>query len=486
MKYDAVIIGSGLGGLLCGTILSKEGYRVCVIEKNAKTGGCLQSMRRNGHVFNTGIHYIGSLDEGQIMHQYFKYFGLNGKVDVQRLDEDRFNVIGFGDEEDTYSLAMGYGFIDSVTKRFPGERRALEQYAAKLKDACMSLPFYALDEKLCDSIFENPYLGTNADQYLCSLTSNKRLQQVLRSNELMYGIHSDKASLLLYSLINHSFIESAWRMAGNSEQISNTLAEGIRAAGGTIICCRTAERLVVEKETAKAVILHTGEEIEGAQFISAIHPQTTLRMIAGGNLKKSYRSRIENLQNTSGFFVLHAALKDRTFPFINSIYNHCNRNQSWPAKLMMTPVGDNCDGYAQAVSMMAHIDFEELKPWENTTVRNRDAGYHELKALKAKQMIEAAEQQFPGFGQMIERQYTSTPLSYRDYTGTPKGSAYGVLKDCNRPLSTMVFPHTGISNLLLSGQSVYFHGALGVSLGAAATCAELLGAKYLMDKIKGG
>jgi len=485
MKYDAVIIGSGLGGLLCGTILSKEGYRVCIIEKNAKTGGCLQSMRRDGIMFNTGIHYMGSLDEGQILHQYFKYFGLNGKVDVQRLDEDGFNVIGFGDDEDTYSLAMGSGFVGSVAKRFPGEHRAMEQYAAKLTDACMTLPFYALDEKLCDTVFENPYLGTNADHYLCSLTRNVRLQQVLRSNDLMYGVHSDKTSLLLYALINHSFIESAWRMAGDSEQISNTLSEGIRAAGGTIICSRTVEQLAVEKGMVKAVVLHTGEEIEGTQFISGIHPQITLRMITGGDVKKSYRQRIENLQNTSGFFVLHAVLKERAFPFRNCIDYHCNRNHTWPAKLMMTPVGNEHDGYARAVSLMAHIDFEELRPWEHTVVGRRDAGYRELKALKARQMIEAVEQQFPGFGQMIERQYTSTPLSYRDYTGTPEGSAYGVLKDCNRPLSTMVFPHTGISNLLLTGQSVYFHGVLGVSLGAAATCAELLGAKYLMDKIKG-
>jgi len=485
MKYDVVIIGSGLGGLLCGTILSKEGYRVCIIEKNTKTGGCLQSMCRSGHAFNTGIHYMGSLDEGQILHQYYKYFGLNGKIEVQRLDEDEFDVIGFGDKGDTYSLAMGSAFVDSVAKRFPGERRALKQYAAKLKDACMSLPFYALEEKQSDAVFDNPYLETNADQYLCSLTNNKRLQQVLRINDLMYGIHSDKTSLLLYSLINHSFIESAWRMAGNSEQISTTLSEGIRAAGGTIICSRTAVRLTVEKGIAKAVTLHTGEEIEGTQFISGIHPQIILRMIDEGDLKKSYRQRIEHLQNSPGFFVLHATLKERTFPFRNRIYYHCNRNHTWPDKLMLTPVGNECAGYARAVSLMAHIDFEEVKPWEHTKVGSRDSGYHEFKTRKAMQMIEAAEQQFPGFGQMIERQYSCTPLSYRDYTGTPNGSGYGALKDCNRPLSTMVFPQTGISNLLLTGQSVYFHGALGVSLGATATCAELLGKKYLMDKIKG-
>lgn len=75
-KYDIIIIGSGLGGLECGAILSKEGYHVCVLEKNELFGGCFQTYQRGGHRMDTGIHYIGSLDEGQIMNQYFRYFGI--------------------------------------------------------------------------------------------------------------------------------------------------------------------------------------------------------------------------------------------------------------------------------------------------------------------------------------------------------------------------------------------------------------------------
>ena len=67
MKYDVIIIGSGLGGLQCAYILSKEGYNVCVLEKNNKLGGCLQTFRRNNTLFDTGMHYIGSMDEGQVL-----------------------------------------------------------------------------------------------------------------------------------------------------------------------------------------------------------------------------------------------------------------------------------------------------------------------------------------------------------------------------------------------------------------------------------
>ena len=55
-KYDVVIIGSGLGGLVCGAILTKEGQRVCIIEKNEQIGGNLQTFRRDGVTFDTGVH----------------------------------------------------------------------------------------------------------------------------------------------------------------------------------------------------------------------------------------------------------------------------------------------------------------------------------------------------------------------------------------------------------------------------------------------
>ncbi|HEX7754489.1 MAG TPA: NAD(P)-binding protein, partial [Niabella sp.] len=47
MNYDIIIIGSGLGGLLCGSILGKEGLRVGVVEKNKQLGGNLQTFSRN-------------------------------------------------------------------------------------------------------------------------------------------------------------------------------------------------------------------------------------------------------------------------------------------------------------------------------------------------------------------------------------------------------------------------------------------------------
>ena len=83
----------------------------------------------------------------------------------------------------------------------------------------------------------------------------------------------------------------------------------------------------------------------------------------------------------------------------------------------------------------------------------------------------------------IIKKYTASPLTYRDYTGTPMGSAYGIVKDCRNPLVTLFPAKTRINNLLLTGQNLNIHGCLGTTISAAITCAEILGMSYMAKAI---
>ena len=72
-EFDILVIGSGLGGLVSALILAKEGMKVCVLEKNNQYGGNLQTFSRDKLIFDTGVHYLGGLSEGQNLYQYFSY-----------------------------------------------------------------------------------------------------------------------------------------------------------------------------------------------------------------------------------------------------------------------------------------------------------------------------------------------------------------------------------------------------------------------------
>jgi all-trans-retinol 13,14-reductase len=94
------------------------------------------------------------------------------------------------------------------------------------------------------------------------------------------------------------------------------------------------------------------------------------------------------------------------------------------------------------------------------------------------------ERDFPGIGAAVKFIYTSSPLTYRDYTGTWEGSVYGIQKDYKSPLKTLILPRTHLKNLLLTGQNTNVHGVVGVTIGAFLTCSELLGKTYLMEKMR--
>ncbi|NTV19548.1 MAG: NAD(P)/FAD-dependent oxidoreductase, partial [Bacteroidales bacterium] len=121
--------------------------------------------------------------------------------------------------------------------------------------------------------------------------------------------------------------------------------------------------------------------------------------------------------------------------------------------------------------------------WSNTKVGNRGEDYLEFKERISDEMITIAESRFPGFKSSIASKYSATPLTFRDYLSAPEGSAYGIMKNFNSPLSTLIQPKSKIENLFLSGQSLNLHGVMGVTITALMTCYEILGTDYLSGKI---
>jgi len=97
-EFDIIIIGSGLGGLVCANILAREGLKVLVLEKNQQFGGNLQTFSRDKIIFDTGVHYIGGLLPGQNLHKYFHYLGIADKLKLQRMNPNGYDVVTFDDE----------------------------------------------------------------------------------------------------------------------------------------------------------------------------------------------------------------------------------------------------------------------------------------------------------------------------------------------------------------------------------------------------
>lgn len=496
--YDILIVGSGLGGLASAVILAKEGYSVCVLEKNNQFGGNLQTFVRDKTIFDTGVHYIGGLDKGQNLYRYFDYLGILPEIKLSRMDLDAYDYISFGDDEKAYPHAQGYAnFSAQLATYFPDERDAIEKYCAKIQEVCASFPLYNLEE---GAPYDLKVLTLNLKDYLDSITGNEQLKAVLVGSNLLYVGDGATTPFYVHALSVNSYIQSAWRCIRGGSQISKALVKQLRKYGGTIFRRTEVRSFVYEKEQLIGVKTTDGTIFKAQQFISNIDLNATIRLAGDVIYKKPFRKRVENLKDTPSSFSIHLVFKPNSFPYLNhNIYHfkslddvwtaHESDRENWP-KVFMASMGlsEENPSYAESMSVMTYMDFDWVKEWENTVntvVDENDRGeaYEQFKAHYTEILLQEVERKFPTIRESIHSIHATTPLTYRDYIGGRGGNMYGFRKDAAEPMKTFISPRTKIPNLFVTGQSVNMHGLMGVTIGAVNTCSEIIGRTALLQKI---
>ena len=500
-RYDVVIVGSGLGGLCTASILSKEGYKVCVLEKNRQLGGSLQIFSRDKVIFDTGIHYIGGLSEGQNLNRYFKYFGLMDKLKLKQMDMDGFDIVTFPNDPVAYKHAQGYdNFIRSLSDQFPGEKENIERYCDKIKEICSFFPLYNLEGGTKD-LFTAKFLETDTKLYIESITSNKKLQNVLAGTNPLYAGEANKTPLYVHALVINTYIESAWKCMDGGAQIAKHLSDAIKKMGGEIYNYCEAAKFNFSGGDIKNVQLTDGRTIEGKTFISNCDLSKTMDMIEPGHIRQAYRNRIQNIENTPSSFILFIVLKKGTLPYFNHNKYHYNSDDvwgtanydenTWPKGFAVFPQYSSKNSeYTDSLIAMGYMNYSDMEPWQNSLniipnkVNSRGETYEEFKERKCQQLFKNLFELMPQLKGNIESYYSSTPLTYRDYIGSRDGTMYGIAKDYRDPLKTFISPRTKVPNLLLTGQNLNLHGVLGVTVSSVVTCSEIVGQQYLIKKIK--
>lgn len=493
MNFDFVIIGSGIGGLVSGIILAKEGYSVCMLEKNHHAGGNLQAFKREGLTFSTGLHYIGSLDEGQTLHRFFKYLGVLPDLKLKKLDTDGFDRIIFGEEETQYKLAQGWAhFKDSLKEQFPGEKRAIDNYVATINASIKSIPLYDLETASSFNL-DVKTLNRCTMSYLESITQNIRLQHVLAGGNSVYHGAAHRTPLYLHSCIRNSFVSSAWKVTGGSDHLTDVLLQQLTNHGGMIETDAEVTGFSVVNDKIDGVILKDGRKVFGKNFISNMHPAATLNLSGLEKIRNGYRLRIEGLENSAGFFTLYLVFKENFFRYLNhnlfqyysdDYFNDRLPEKEWPHSFVVyTPFYEEGQQYTRTASIISFMHNEECRKWNDLEPDQRGQDYYDFRDMRAERLLDAVEKRYPGIRKGIEKYYVSTPLTFKDFTGSPEGSGYGILKDCKDPLRSIVLPKTKIPNLYFTGQNLNIHGILGTTTSAFITCSEFIGFKNLVNKI---
>ena len=460
MKYDVIVIGSGLGGLVCARQLAKQGRSVLVLERQSQPGGCLQSYRRGDFEFDTGLHYVGGLAEGQPLHDAFEQLGLM-RLPWVRLDADGFDRITIGRQ--TFPMCEGFDrFASTLGEYFPQEKSALRQYVGMLRQ----LP--PMEEAV----------EVNAYDWLSSLFRDPLLINVLSATAMKMELRRESLPLFNFAHSMSSYIQSSWRLKGGGNKIVESLVNDIRSFGGEVVCRAEVKELVEKEGRIVAAKCPNGKTYEGSVFISDVHPQLTFGWLKDSNMVKNiFRRRIQALENTFGIFTASLVLKPNTLPYFNHnkyVFRKANvwtfhENLGSVDGVMVSCRVPKDDDYARQIDLLTPMPWALCKHWEHTVVGRRGEIYELQKERLTDDCIRLAERVIPGLRDMVEKRYTSTPLTWRDYTLSPCGSAFGVRKDCRQPLLTMLSPKTPVPNLFLTGQSLVLHGLEGVTMTAFKT-----------------
>ena len=485
-KYDVAIIGAGLGGLQCAYILAKEGKKVCVVEQNRLLGGCLQSFKRKGKTLDTGFHYVGGLDDGQPLNLLFKYFDLLN-LPWQRLDQDSFDKVVYNEKD--YFYCNGYdNFARRMTDYFPKQKQEINQYVKFLEEVgngIFSRFKNAGDES--KNITDDVLFSTSAYSFLKEKISDPTLLNVLSGTALKLQLDKEKLPLYVFAQISSSYIQSAWRLRGGGMQIAEHLAQSIKSFGGEIFIGIKAKKFIENNGKISALETDDGQIIEADNFVSNIHPAETVNMGAETSFfRKIYRTRINNLQNGYGMFTANILLKPNKLEYQKrNIYIH-KTNDLWEEQNLINSPNPICalvsyavpeinEQFAENIDLLCPMNYADVEKFVGTKVGARGVEYQQIKAEKAEKLVDMVSDYVPNLKENIDTIYTSTPLTYADYTSTKNGAAYGIVKDCNKLMYTLLTPKTPAPNLYLTGQNLSLHGILGVSMTSFFTCNEILG-----------
>src|SRR3989339_379594 len=323
---DALIIGSGIGGLSIGIILSLLHLRVAVIEKNALPGGLMRSYQREGMDCPVGIHYFGSFGKGESLRRMCDYLGVTDRMTVERMGQDG-PIDRYLFDDFSFDLPEGLDvFEESLERAFPGERQpiaAILNNLRSLADIQNSFAFLSPSPSILDLDLFVPLC-----QYLAKMNCSPRLRSVLGVASRWLGMSDIECPVLYHHLALVSYLMSSWRLGGSGSALAEAFASRFEELGGVLLCGDPAVTILASGNGVMGVKLASGRVLDTARIVAAIHPKTVLPMLPEGAVTPRYARRIMGLDDTEGMFVANVAVDAAAHPALpHNIYRlHADRD----------------------------------------------------------------------------------------------------------------------------------------------------------------
>ena len=469
MKYDAVIIGSGIGGLTAAVLLGEQGLKVLLVEKAPAIGGALKRFYHSGLSFDSGFHFTGGLDEKEIFADMLKILGVYPFLKENiRMVSQHFHLAFSG----KHLLLDGHESQKNCLKNFfPEEAFALDEYFTLLEQTMIKCKLYDLPSLLQNPFFELKEDSVTLQQVLDQYFKNEELKAVLSGACISHGTPPDEISFANHIRVAGYVMDKMFTFKNGGDDLFNVLSRKIAALPVEVKTSCFPTEFRFENKTAKGLVLSTGEYVEMDQCLFTLHPKEILKAFPLHTFTPALVHRIEDFESSNGFFCVYGALPSSLplrhdlhlilpEPDVNRYFKQPYQEQGI-LSLMMA-----CHREKITFTSMETMFYEQVKELEG-----RSQAYEYFKRKKTQENIKLIEQCIPDLKEKMTPMCSATPLTFKAYLHNFDGSAYGV-KQKIRQYSLM--GRLRFRNVYCGGQSAVLPGIVGTMFSSFLIARQMM------------
>ncbi|WP_031469282.1 phytoene desaturase family protein [Sciscionella sediminilitoris] len=505
-EWDAIVIGSGMGGLVCAAYLAASGRRVLVLEQHDVAGG-------NGHVFrrrrryefDVGMHYLGDCGPGGLLPAILHGLGLDGRVPFARLDRDGFDRIVLPGL--TFDVPEGWDrYLDRLCATFPAEERGLREYARICSAVASANRDRLLDRDGDDRLARDWATRTLARLFgHCGLST--RARAVLAAESGNYGAAPSEVLLGVHAGMIDDYLRGSFYPEGGGQVLVAALVEFLESHGGTLRTRARVRTVDVEDGTVRGVRLAGGEALRAPLVVSNADFRRTVLELLDGRYPPMQVRRTRQASMRLPTATLYLALdKEIEVPRANIWYwpdadieaAYANLERpDWTPPFAFCSFTSAKDPHSPRVCPPGHTNFQIVtvcprgpEPWgmsagpaEGARYR-RDPGYQKAKRRLTDSLLELAEAAIGPFRGRLTHQETATPLTQERYTRSTGGAAYGLARwgfPGGRP--DVVTP---VHGLYLAGGNTRYGTGIGSAAVSGIACASAILGRALLPEAHAG
>ena len=513
-QYDAIVIGSGIGGLTTAALLSELGKKVCVLEQHYTAGGYTHSYERNGYEWDVGVHYIGDVGTKTRSRRMFDFLSDDKLEWAPMADEyDRFYI---GDK--VFNAVAGkQEFRDNLVRYFPEEESAIDSYMELLNTAGKALFTYSMGRvlkpwqrsiaapilkwKTPDILFRNTY------EVLSELTKNQDLIAVLCGQWGDMGLPPKKSAFMVHAMIARHYLHGGYYPTGGSWRIADSIIPKIQKTGGEVFTYARVKQILVEGGKVRGVEMQDGHRIYCPCVVSSAGIGNTFNGLLPAEVvsESGYDRELKKVQPSIAHLGVYIGLKETAeelqLPKTNfwiypdndydaAVENFIeDRDAPFPVVYISFPSAKDPDylnrhpGTA-TIEIVAPAPYKWFEQWQGSTWGKRGDDYDALKDALGERLMDHLYDKLPQLKGKVDYYEVSTPMTTDWFAGYQQGELYGLNHTAERLQQEWLGPRTRIPGLWLTGQDVLTCGVTGAMMAGMLTTMAMIGMRKMAPLMK--